>query len=155
MKKAVVGILICFVMCMSICLTGCSNEFAKQEYNDTEKIVQIEDRNMQVMSVFLQINGGYSLKVAKFDGRETLWKKNLIENTEMVIRLDMSISNGFAKVVYIDSDNNLTVLAECTEDDSKAQSVTKTISLTSGLNRLKIVGYDCKEIDLKMYFDEP
>ena len=31
-------------MCVTIGLTGCGNEFAKQEYNDAEKIVQIDDR---------------------------------------------------------------------------------------------------------------
>ncbi len=55
--------------------TGCGNEFAKQEYNDDEKIVQITDRYAKSNSVFNPIEGGYSLTASQFDGRETLWEK--------------------------------------------------------------------------------
>ena len=70
------------------------------------------------------------------------------------IQFDFSISSGSAKVVYIDCNNNVTVLIECSQNISNEQTATKTVSLTSGLNRLKIVGYDCKDIDLKILFDE-
>ena len=88
-------------------------------------------------------------------GWQTLWKKTLEENIETEVRIELSISNGCAKIVYIDCDNNITVLAECSQDNSKKQSGTETISFTSGLNRFKIVGYGCKDIDLKLFFDEP
>jgi hypothetical protein len=142
-------------MCVAIGLMGCGNEFAIREYNDIEKIVQIEDRYAKENSVFNPIDGGYSLMVSKFDGRETLWKKTLEKNAETEIQLDLSISSGNAKVVYIDCNNNTTVLIECSQNISNEQTAAKTVSLTSGLNRLKIVGYDCKDIDLKILFVEP
>ncbi len=154
MKKIFIIVLICSIVCLAIGLTGCGNEFAKQEYNDTEKIAQIEDSYAKDNSVFNPIDGGYSLTVSKFSGRQTLWSKTLEKSAEIEIQFDFSISSGSAKVVYIDCNNNVTVLIECSQNISNEQTATKTVSLTSGLNRLKIVGYNCKDIDLKILFDE-
>ena len=134
---------------------GMRQRICKREYNDAEKIVRIEDRYTKENSVFNSIDGGYSLTVSKFDGRQTLWKKILEGNADSEIQIDLKISRGNAKVVYIDADNNITVLLECSQNDPNEQKATKTVSLTNGLNRLKIVGYDCRDVDLKILFDEP
>ena len=155
MKKVFTSILICIIACMAVCLAGCGNEYAKQEYNDAEKIAQIDDRYSESIYHFKSIDGGYSLTIAKFDGRDTFWKKTLEEDVEVEMQLDLKISSGTVKIVFIDCDNNITDLIECSQDSSNEQTATKTVSFTSGLNRLKIVGYDCKGIDLKILFDEP
>ena len=155
MERAFSSILICLILCIVMSLAGCGNEFAEREYNDVESIVQIEDRYAKENSVFNPVDGGYSLTVSKFDGRQTLWKKTLEENVEAEVRIELSISSGCAKIVHIDSDNRITVVAECLQNQSNKQCVTKSLSFTSGLNRFKLVGYDCKEIDLKLFFDEP
>lgn len=155
MKRVSASVLICLILCTTLILVGCGNGFARRDYNDTEKIVQIEDRYAKDNSVFNPIDGGFSLTVSKFDGRQTLWNKTLEENADIEVRLELSISSGHAKIVFIDCDNNIIVLAECSQDNSNEQSVTKNLSLTVGLNRFKIVGYNCKNIDLKLYFDEP
>ena len=155
MKIAFTSILFSLILCVTVSFTGCGNEFAKQEYNDDEKIVQIADRYAKNNSVFNPIEGGYSLTASQFDGRETLWEKALEDNAEIEIQIDLNITSGNAKVVFIDSNNDITVLIERLQNDSNEQTATKTVSLTNGLNRLKIVGYDCENIDLKLFFDEP
>lgn len=155
MKIAFTSILFSLILCVTISFTGCGNEFAKQEYNDDEKIVQIADRYAKNNSVFNPIEGGYSLTASQFDGRETLWEKKLEDNAEIEIQIDLNITSGNAKVVFIDSNNDITVLIERLQNDSNEQTATKTVSLINGLNRLKIVGYDCENIDLKLFFDEP
>ena len=155
MKIAFTSILFSLILCVTVSFTGCGNEFAKQEYNDDEKIVQIADRYAKSNSVFNPIEGGYSLTASQFDGRETLWEKKLEDNAEIEIQIDLNITSGNAKVVFIDSNNDITVLIERLQNDSNEQTATKTVSLTNGLNRLKIVGYDCENIDLKLFFDEP
>ena len=154
MKRVFSGILLCCIICIAMSLAGCGNEFAEREYNDAETIVQIEDRYAKENSLFNPTDGGFTFTASKFDGRQTLWKKTLEENIETEVRIELSISNGCAKIVYIDSDNRITVIAECLQNQSIEQSVTKSVSFTSGLNRFKIVGYDCKNIDLKLFFDE-
>ena len=155
MKIAFTSILFSLILCVTVSFTGCGNEFAKQEYNDDEKIVQIADRYAKNNSVFNPIEGGYSLTASQFDGRETLWEKKLEDNAEIEIQIDLNITSGNAKVVFIDSNNDVTVLIERLQNDSNEQTATKAVSLTNGLNRLKIVGYDCENIDLKLFFDEP
>ena len=72
------------------------------------------------------------------------------ENQDVEIDISFSLSNGRGKIVHIDKDDNVTTVIECTPDTSTDGFVTKTLSLTSGQNRLKLVGYDCENIDLKI-----
>ena len=72
----------------------------------------------------------------------------------MEIDFSFSISEGQAKIVHIDAAGNVTTIIECLPETSTDGFVTKTIALKSGENRLKIVGYDCEDVDLKMLFEE-
>ena len=54
--------------------------------------------------------------------------------------------------MHIDADGNVTTLIECTPETSTDGYLTKTVSMTTGENKLKIVGFDCENIDLKMLF---
>lgn len=148
-KISLLVVLLCLLM------TGCNNRFAESEYDSAEKISQKEDRYAKETSVFNTIEGGYSLVVSKFDGRQTLWSSILKENQDMEIEFSLSISEGQVKIVHIDEDDNITTLIECAPESSTDGFVTKTVLLKSGENRLKIVGYDCEDLDLTMLFDEP
>lgn len=143
------------ILCISLLclfLTACSNEFARREYDADEKIAQAGDRYAKQLSVFNPIDGGYSLTASKFDGRETLWTESVEEDQEIEIDVSFQLTNGKAKLVHVDSDGNVTTVIECLPETSTDGSVTKTVSLKSGKNRLKIVGYDCEDVDLKILF---
>ncbi len=144
-------ILLC-LLCLLI--TACSNQFAKREYDSDEKIAQNEDHYAKEVSVSNYINDEYTLSISKFNGRETLWEETIKEKQDIEIEFSFNLSKGQAKIVYIDNEDNVTTLIECTPETSTDEFVTKTLSLTSGKNRLKIVGYDCEDIDLKMSFPE-
>ena len=133
-----------------VILTGCSNAFAKKEYHDIRKIAETEDRYAKESSVFNSIDNSYSLKVKKFDGRQTLWTKTLEDNEDIDIEIKLSLSEGTAKIVHVDENGNVTTIIECTSDNCAEEYVAKTISLKKGLNRIKIVGYECKNIDLEL-----
>ena len=133
-------------------ITGCSNKFAENEYDSVEKIIESEDRYAKESSVFNPIDGGYSLVVSKFDGRQTLWTDTLEESQSVEIELSFALTEGQAKIVHIDAEGNVTTLIECTPETSTDGYVTKTVSMTAGENRIKIVGFDCKNIDLKVLF---
>ena len=150
MKKAVTILIILLCMIM----TGCSNEFARMEYDSIDKISKSEDRYVKESSIFNTIDGGYELTVSKFDGRETLWSDILDENENIEVDFSFTLSKGQAKVVHIDDDGNVTTVIACSPETSTAGFVTKTISLKSGLNRFNIVGYDCEDVELKMLFKE-
>lgn len=144
-------VLLC-LLCLT--MTACSNEFAKREYDSDEKIAQNTDHYAKEVSVSNSTNGEYSLTVSKFNGRETLWEETIKENQDIEIDFDFSLSKGQAKIVYIDSEDSVTTVIECLPETSTDGFTTKTIPLKSGKNRLKIVGYDCEDIELKMVFAE-
>lgn len=143
---------IIWIMVICMFMTGCNNRFAENEYNSVDKIVESEDRYAKESSVFNPIDGGYSLTVSKFDGRQTLWTDTLENNENIEFEFSFALTNGQAKVVHIDAKGNVTTLIECTADTSTDGYVTKTVSMKSGENRIKIVGYDCENIDLEMLF---
>ncbi len=147
---------LCIIVLSLLCLfmTACSNEFARNEYDSDEKISETADRYAKEVSVGNSTNQKYSLTVRKFNGRETIWKKTLNENQDVEIDVSFRLSNGRAKIVHIDKDGNITTVIECTPDTSTDGFVTETISLKSGKNRLKLVGYDCENIDLKIEVPE-
>lgn len=143
------------ILCISLLclfLTACSNEFARREYDADEKIAQAGDRYAKQLSVFNPIDGGYSLTASKFDGRETLWTESVEEDQDIEIDVSFQLTNGKAKLVHVDSNDNVTTVIECLPETSTDGFVTKTVSLKSGKNRLKIVGYDCEDVDLKILF---
>lgn len=146
--KKVMSVL--FVVFMCVALAGCSNTFAKTEYNSDEKIAEVSDRYAKSMSVFNPIDGGYSLEVSQFDGRETLWKKSFLEENEIEIDVKLTLSAGTVKLVHIDEDDNVTTIMECTPENCTDEYISKTVCLKEGSNRIKIVGYDCEDIDLEL-----
>ena len=141
-------------ICLCLLLTGCSNNFARQEYNATEKIAREEDHYAKVNSVFNQIQGGYSLDMDKFDGRQTLWSESSDAERDIEVNFSFTLSSGKAKIVHIDDAGNVTTIVEFTPETSEKEYVKKTISLKSGQNRLKIVGYGCEGIEMKMVSGE-
>lgn len=49
---------------------GCSNEFAKEQYDSDELIAQNSDRYSKSMSVMNTYDNSVTLTVGKFDGRQ-------------------------------------------------------------------------------------
>ena len=149
MKKTLIllGVLLC------LCFFGCSNTYAKEEYDSLDKVASQGDRYSKEGSVFNPVEGGYSFTVSKFDGRQTLHTWNLSEDKELSMEIICSLTDGTGKLVHVDADGNVTTLVECDKDTSAA--VIRTISLKQGRNDIKFVGYDCEKLDLIMYFEEP
>lgn len=146
MKKNI--ILLITILC--ILLMGCNNKFAKDEYDSVEKIVEKADRYAAENLVGKEIDGGYSMFVSKFDGRETLWTDTLEKSQSVEFKFSYTNKKGQAKIVHIDADGNVTTLIECMPETSTEEYITKTVSMPSGENRIKIVGYDVENMDLEM-----
>lgn len=145
----------CVIVSVLFCLlfTGCNDDFYRQQYDSSDMISDSNDRCKKEGSAFTVIDGGYSLVASKFDGRESLWSKTIDEEQHIEINFSLNLSQGQVKIVHVDVEGNVTTLIECTPDTSTDGFVTKTVLLKNGQNRLKIVGYDCKDVDLKMMFD--
>jgi hypothetical protein len=97
MKKS--SLLLIVVLCLL--MAGCSNKFAENEYDSVEEIVESEDRYAKESSVFNPIDGGYSLVVSKFDGRQTLWTDTLEESQSVEIEFSFALTEGKAKMCIL------------------------------------------------------
>ncbi len=145
--KKIVSVTICL---LCILLTGCSNQFAKTQYDSVKDIAKQEDRYAKSSSCLNYVDDTVILTVGKFDGRQTFLSKNFAEEEEINISLTFTLSEGKAKLVLVDEEGNVSTITECTKDSMIEEKTTYTISLKKGIHKFKIVGYDCKDIDLNM-----
>ena len=146
-KFAITTLIACLLLFTTVSFTGCSTEFAKKEY-DSDIAIAGSDRNVMIGAVHNNINDEYSLTASKFYGRTTCIKKSLSTEKTVNVRISLSITEGKAKVVYIDADKNVVTLIECTPDSSTNTPFIQELTMTKGQNIFKIVGYDCKDLKL-------
>ena len=140
-----------FLLLGLICviLAGCSNVFAKKDYYDTNKIAAVEDRYAKKNSASNSNDSGYLLNVEEFNGRETVWTKTLEKSEDFNVEVKLSLAEGIVKIVHVDEMGNVTTIIECTPDNC-VENTMKTVSLGNGINRIKVVGYRCRNIELKL-----
>lgn len=150
-KNRIIALLLT-VVCLLF--SGCSNEFAKEEYNSNDKIAQMSDKYAKVQAVMSNVNDNYELTAAQFDGRQTLYSDDFEESRAVKLDISLALSEGKAKIVHIDDKDNVTTLVECTPETSTDGIVSKTVTFTAGYNRVKIVGYECKDLKVRMMFDD-
>jgi len=148
MKKLLCG-LIC---CICVVSAGCSNEFAYEEYDSDEKIIQSGDRYAKSMSNTKTSVDTLTFSAGKFDGRETLWYGDISDDCLREFSFSLSIESGQAKLVHIDEQDNITTIVECGSDNILEDSVTRTIRFNEGDNCFKIVGCGCEDVELEIEF---
>ena len=78
---------------------------------------------------------------------EKIKEQQLIE-----LSVSISLSEGMVKLVHIDSGNYVKTIAECTPQTCTDGFIQCDIPLDEGLNRLKLVGYGCKDVKLNIVF---
>ncbi len=142
------------VLCAALCLlfTGCDDDsFAKNEYDDNAKIASSSDRCVKVNAVINNLNGNFKYYTAEFNGRDTIWTDSLERARKVTVSVSMSLDSGNAKVVYINPDDTVTVLAECNSEQGRV-SQKNVVEMPEGKNRIKVVGYDCDKMSIVTSF---
>ena len=146
MKKIIVA----FMLLLGVLLTGCSNEFAKSEYDNNKLIAETADRYSKSAAVMNYYADHLTFTAGSFDGRQRVWSESYDSDRNILISLKLTLESGTAKIVHIDSDNNVEVIAECDGGKLNYDSVVYNILMSKGENRIKIVGYECKELNIDM-----
>lgn len=131
-------------------VTGCSNEFAKTQYDSNDKIAEKSDRYLKSYSSTNSVGDSVTFTAGDFDGRETLWSRKYSEDQEVNVKITFTIASGKAKLVHIDDDANVSTIVECTSDSTVDEATTYIVTMKEGKNRFKLVGYDCEDVDLYM-----
>lgn len=146
MKKMILTL----ILLLGVLLTGCSNGFAKSEYDNNELIAEDMDRYAKSVSVMNVVGNSIKFTVESFDGRQRLWSESYDSDRNVLISLKLTLESGMAKIVHIDSDNNVEVIAECDGGKANDEPIVYNIAMSKGENRIKIVGYECKELNVDM-----
>ncbi len=133
---------------------GCNNEFARQEYSNNEKIAGNADRSAKIGCIFTELDNKLILKADGFDGRETLWNRTFSEEKEYNLEISLTLTQGKAKIVLVDKSGMVITLIERTAEDTNTANFSDSLTLPKGYNRIKLVGYDCKNLNLSITFEE-
>lgn len=145
MKKSI--LLLVLAVCMLF--SGCSNAYAKDEFDDDTKIAA-SDRYSSTMSKTTEQTGGSTFSASKFDGRVTVWTYTSDEDMAIAVSVSVGMSKGTAKVVHVDGSGKVTRLAayESSGGEKSKSSAETVVRLTKGENKIKLVGYDCKDVEM-------
>ncbi len=146
MKKIIVA----FMLLLGVLLTGCSNEFAKSEYDNNKLIAETADRYSKSAAVVNYNDDHLTFTAGSFDGRQRVWSESYDSDRNILISLKFTLESGTAKIVHIDSDNNVEVITECGGGKTNDDIIVYNIAMSKGENRIKIVGYECKELNIDM-----
>ena len=109
-------------------------------YDDPKALAGSANSYSAVMFVNRQTNGGYSGSVGKLSGIHEVFSLYKREETSVTLRCSLEVTVGKAKLVWADPQGNVTTLLEGHAGES--DSVTVTLTLPEGANRLKVAGAD-------------
>lgn len=147
MKKSILLLLLAICMLFS----GCSNAFAKDEFDDDTKIAA-SDQYSATMRKVTEQTGGATFSASKFNGRYTVWTYTSTEDMAIAVNVSVGMSKGTAKVVHVDGSGRVTRLAAYESASSggaiTGSSADTVVRLTKGENKIKLVGYDCEDIEM-------
>lgn len=158
--KKLLCILLCGLMCLSI--SGCKisirisdSEYALREYDDDEKIAK-NDFYDDGDTYTNRSDGVFWGDYEKFKGRRTIVTIPSDEVKEITLKMSLWTDEGKVKIVFVDPELNVTTLFEYECGDTSGQysaELNTSVKLQKGENLFKIVGYDCKNLKVQLYWD--
>lgn len=152
MKKRCSVVFVALVALMCVVLAGCSTEYAKEEYNLDSKIASRGDHCSIMAKSETCTTHGATFKAKEFAGNTTIYECSILDDGLMNIECSLSLSSGVAKLVYVDGYDAVTTLVECTPENPSIDSVVVATDVNVGKCRIKLVGYDCKDVEAEIKF---
>lgn len=134
------------IACVCLALSACGLSFTEADYDSAAAITGV-DKYTRTLCVSNKLNDSYYCTADTFKGIDTVWSKNFSQDAVITVDIALSISAGKAKIVHIDADGTVTTLVECTEE-AKEKDETKSLSVKSGRNRLKLVILDGRDLNI-------
>ncbi len=151
MKKSIF-IILALAICLS--LSGCNTDYAKEEYNNDSVIADRGDHCSKMVWKENQTTYTATCSANKFNGNSNIYECTITKDGPITITCSLSLKNGVAKLVYVDWYDTVTTLVECTPDNPSIDSADVEVYVNSGKCRIKLVGYDCEDIDAKIVMNE-
>ena len=133
-------------------ITGCVNSSMFKVYDDDQKITSASNSFNLTNVNQTSEDGRFTASVEKMEGMDTLWSFDAEEDTILDITYILNVSSGKAKLVLINPDGELSIIAECSSEMAEpAQSV---LNLEKGKNRIKLVAAEKAKFDIELSISE-
>lgn len=134
-----------------IVLSSCAfNGGNNRNYNDNKIIAEKDSYSATLFNKNISSDGkGYHLKIEKFDGNREMAHANIQYDCEINVSLLLFINSGKVKLVHIKPNNEVVILKEILKSNSEETLENVTINCVKGVNKIKLVAENAKEVDLK------
>lgn len=147
MKKRVLGCVIMIGM-----LTGCMSNpinYTNSLYTD-EKQISAENNTYSLDYVEQEVEDNQYIGKMRFEGADTIWQYRAPEDCDIEVSYRLSVTSGKAKLVLISPNKAITTLAENEDQHLQEETLTITLELQKGMNRIRLVGADNANIKLRL-----
>lgn len=140
------------VLAVVFLITGCVDSSRFDVYDDDQKIASTSN-SFNLTNVYqASEDGHFTASVEKMKGMDTLWSIDAEEGITLDITYTLNVSSGKAKLVLINPDGELSIIAECSSEMTEpAQSV---LNLEKGKSRIKLVATDKAKFDIELSISE-
>lgn len=131
------------VVCM---IVGCGVNPMLSIYDDDTRIASTLNTYNIMNCEQVQSDLHFAASVGKMEGMDTVWVFDAEEDTAVDITYRINVSSGKMKLVWIDPENEVSIIAEC--DSEMEDSVQETLHIKKGNNRIKIVAGENTQFDV-------
>lgn len=133
----------------ALLLCGCAGPSPSALYDDYTRIAA--SSNTYRLSDARQMAQGASYQGSmRFEGTGTLWQYEAPQEQTVTCTFSLSVENGRAKLVWIEPDGQVGILAE----NNATPTQTIAIPVSAGVHRIKLVGADQAEVTVQLALSE-
>ncbi len=140
-----IGIAVCLI-------TGCAANPMVAVYDNDQKIAsETNTYNLDKVDQTIE-NGHFVASVEKMEGMDTIWAMDAEKDTALDITYTLNVFSGKMKLVLINSEGEISIIAEC--DTEMTEPVQSTLNIEKGNNRIKIVADENTKFDIDISISE-
>ena len=141
------------VVLTTVCLMiGCASNPMVAVYDNDAKIASNTNTYNLINYEQSLEDGHFIANVEKMESMDTIWVFDVKEDMTLDIIYTLNVSSGSAKIVLINPDGEVEVIAEC--DSEMTELVQSTLDVKSGNNRIKIVANQNTKFDADIMIPE-
>lgn len=127
-------------------ITGCGRNPMLAVYDDDAKIASNTNTYSLINCEQVQSDLHFTASVEKMEGMDTIWVFDAEKDTAVDITYKLNVSSGKMKLVLINPEKEVSVIAEC--DSGMEDFVSDTLDIKKGNNRLKLVAGENTQFDI-------
>lgn len=152
MKKILVIICILEVMMINGCSVNYKDSLESFDVNSVysdESKISSENNSYSLNDLKQTVCEQEYTGQIEFEGMDTIWKFKVESESEVEISYSLSVTKGSAKLILINPDGELETIVESNKIVEGDNLVSTTLVLKKGENRIKLVGRDNAQIDIR------